>query len=184
MDEQVQRAIERWPDVPAAYGWLRLDRRGRWFLIDRNQPGFDESRHGTGSEIKNDGLIEFISRNYQSDERGRWYWQNGPQRAFVTIDAAPIIVRVMQNDNNEHRTLVAHTGYPVTTVSRAMIGPDDGLYLETDLGAACVHDLDLASLKLSEDSLVVLGQTHYLQSVDNVPEALGYVKHPTQSDQL
>ena len=30
MDPIVRRAIARWPNVPAVYGWLKLDRRGRW----------------------------------------------------------------------------------------------------------------------------------------------------------
>lgn len=182
MDEQVRRAIERWPDVPAVYGWLRLDRRGRWFLIDRNQPAFDELKHSKGSEIKNDGLIEFIARNYQPDPHGRWFWQNGPQRAYVSIDAAPIIVRVMQNNENDHRTLVSHTGYPISTVSRAIIGPDEGLYLDTDLGAACVHDLDLASLSLTEHSLTILDQVHQLETVRDVAATLGYITRPTDKN--
>ncbi|HMN64893.1 MAG TPA: DUF2946 family protein, partial [Burkholderiaceae bacterium] len=41
MDEQVLHAMARWPDVPAVWGWLRLDRRGRWLLVDRGRPGFD-----------------------------------------------------------------------------------------------------------------------------------------------
>ena len=28
MDEMVERAMTRWPDVPDCYGWLRLDARG------------------------------------------------------------------------------------------------------------------------------------------------------------
>src|SRR5690606_35856163 len=90
MDEQVLRAMARWPDVPAAYGWLRLGRRGQWFLIDRNMPGFDERRHGEGSAIGNEQIREFIGRNYQADADGRWYWQNGPQRAYADLEAAPL----------------------------------------------------------------------------------------------
>jgi len=28
MDEIVLRSMAKWPDVPAVYGWLALDRRG------------------------------------------------------------------------------------------------------------------------------------------------------------
>jgi len=66
MDEQVLRAMARWPNVPAVYGWLRLGRRGQWFLIDRNSPGFDERIHGEGSPIGNVQINEFIARNYQA----------------------------------------------------------------------------------------------------------------------
>ena len=32
MDDRMMRALARWPDVPALYGWLSLDRRGRWCI--------------------------------------------------------------------------------------------------------------------------------------------------------
>ncbi|XOT98625.1 DUF2946 family protein, partial [Alcaligenes pakistanensis] len=34
----------------------------------------------------------FFNRNYQADEKGRWFIQNGPQRVYVRLDAAPLIV--------------------------------------------------------------------------------------------
>jgi hypothetical protein len=178
MDEQVQRALQKWPDVPAAYGWLRLDRRGRWFLIDRNQPNFSEALHGKGTEVKNDALIDFIARNYMSDERGCWFWQNGPQKAYANLDAAPLVLRVMQNDWNDHGMLVTHTGYPVSQVNRALLGPDDALYLDTDLGPGCVHDLDLASLDTTGDTITVLGNEHPIQAVPDISRELGFDPRP------
>ena len=35
MDELVQQAMAKWPNVPHCYGWLGLDARGRWYLRDR-----------------------------------------------------------------------------------------------------------------------------------------------------
>src|SRR2546427_12526171 len=32
MDEIVLRSMLKWPDVPAVYGWLSLDRRGSWMI--------------------------------------------------------------------------------------------------------------------------------------------------------
>ena len=32
MDRSVIRTMARWPNVPAVYGWMSLDRRGRWCL--------------------------------------------------------------------------------------------------------------------------------------------------------
>jgi len=37
-------------------------------------------------------LREFIARNYQADERGCWYFQNGPQRVFVELAYAPLVL--------------------------------------------------------------------------------------------
>jgi len=32
MDQTVLRSLAKWPEVPAVYGWLALDRRGNWLL--------------------------------------------------------------------------------------------------------------------------------------------------------
>src|SRR5919204_365486 len=78
MDPLVARAMAKWPNVPAVYGWLALDRRGNWLIrsTSTTQP-FER--------ITNAALREFIARNYEADSAGRWYFQNGPQRVYVTI---------------------------------------------------------------------------------------------------
>jgi len=78
MDDAVARSIAKWPNVPAVYGWLSLDRRGNWLI--------------KGERIANVGLREFIARNYQADERGRWFFQNGPQRVFVALAYTPFVM--------------------------------------------------------------------------------------------
>ena len=108
MDEQVIKAMARWPNVPAVYGWLRLDRRGKWHLVDRNVPGFDETRDGAGSPITSPPILEFIERNYTHDEAGRWFWQNGPQRVYVDIEAEPLVLRVL--GQGDAVRFVTHTG--------------------------------------------------------------------------
>ncbi len=169
--------MQRWPDVPAAFGWLRLDRRGRWHLIDRNAPGFDPERDGRGSPITSPAIIEFISRNWLGDEHGRWYWQNGPQRAYALLDLAPLILRVLTGAGQT--TLVAHTGYPVGRIRQAIIFNDRDLFLDTDLGPGVIHDLDLASLELSESTLRVAGQTFTLHYSDADPgDRLGFERAP------
>lgn len=146
MDEQVIAAMKRWPDVPDVYGWLRLDRRGRWCLIDRNQPGFDAERDGRGSPITNPQINDFIGRNYLRDADGCWYWQNGPQRAFVELDAAPWICRVI--DSPAGQRLLTQTGEVVERVEAAAIDAQGILRVLTEFGPAAVHDLDLAQLTL------------------------------------
>jgi len=78
MDETVARSIAKWPNVPAVYGWLSLDRRGNWRI--------------KGQRIGNAALREFIARNYAADEHGRWFFQNGPQRVFVALAYTPYVV--------------------------------------------------------------------------------------------
>ena len=78
MDQSVLRSMAKWPDVADVYGWLSLDRRGNWLL--------------KGERISNQALKDFISRNYTSDAKGRWYFQNGPQRVFVALAYTPLVV--------------------------------------------------------------------------------------------
>jgi len=78
MDELVARSLAKWPNVPAVYGWLALDRRGNWRI--------------KGQRISNAALREFIARNYECDAQGRWFFQNGPQRVYVSLAYTPLVV--------------------------------------------------------------------------------------------
>ncbi len=147
IDDQVLRAMARWPNVPAVHGWLRLGRRGRWLLVDRGAPGFDEALHGAGSEITSPPIVDFIGRNYQADAEGCWHWQNGPQRVFVDIELAPLYFRVM--GEAPAQSLITHTGYPVARISLATADADGNLWLGTELGPGCIDDRDLGALDLS-----------------------------------
>lgn len=178
------RAIERWPSVPAVFGWLRLDRRGVWRLVDRGRPDFDEARDAAGSPITNEGIVDFIDRNYEGDHQGRWYWQNGPQRVYVDLDAAPLVLRVF-GDPTATR-LVAHTGAPVGDVRAGWIGPRGEVLLVTDIGPAVVHDLDLAALELDArpDGTVLrlCGRELLLKQTDRPAQAMGFVATPRAAD--
>ncbi len=181
MDEQVLKAMARWPNVPAVHGWLRLDRRGGWYLIDRNQPRFNEERDGAGSPITSPPIIEFIQRNYTHDDEGNWYWQNGPQRVFVDLDAGPLVLRVF--GEGPAARLVAHTGQPVERVDGGWVGPQGEILLRTELGPGVVHDLDLGALSLEEavngDVLLTLGGERFeLASCARPDQMLGYTSRP------
>src|SRR5919108_255593 len=102
MDSVVARAMAKWPNVPAVYGWLALDRRGNWLIRSPGTPArFDR--------IANAALREFIARNYAADDAGRWYFQNGPQRVYVNLAYTPLVVHY------EGEALVDHCGRPFTT---------------------------------------------------------------------
>ncbi|OYY20862.1 MULTISPECIES: DUF2946 family protein [unclassified Polynucleobacter] len=91
MDEQVLRSLIKWPNVPHCFGWLALDRRGQWRMRDE----FAQANQLAGSVIQHAALNEFISRNYACDSSGRYFFQNGPQRVFITLDATPFIARII-----------------------------------------------------------------------------------------
>lgn len=127
MDDIVLRAMAKWPDVPHAYGWLALDARGAWWL--------------KGDRIANAAVTAFIGRNYASDDRGRWYFQNGPQRVFVSLAVTPYVFRV-----DPAGGVVAHTDRPVSAVYGAWLDDSGRIGLVTDLGPGIVDDRDLVAL--------------------------------------
>jgi hypothetical protein len=96
MDDQVLRSLMKWPNVPDCFGWLALDRRGQWRMRDE----FTQQNKLPGHVIKHPALNEFIARNYACDELGRYFFQNGPQRVFITLDAAPWIVRIIPSEED------------------------------------------------------------------------------------
>jgi hypothetical protein len=134
MDETVLRAMAKWPNVPAVYGWLALDRRGNW-LIKRETIG-------------NEAMNAFISRNYVHDGAGCWYFQNGPQRVFVDLDYTPVVYRVA-SELNAPLALATHTGDTVNTVEGAWIDEHGTVLIRSDRGIGIMHDQDLDPLLLA-----------------------------------
>jgi hypothetical protein len=124
MDEWVVNALKRWPNVPALFGWLSLDRRGRWLV--------------QGETISHPRIIEVINRNYAADEHGRWYFQNGPQRGYMQLESAPLILFAADGEQ-----LVTHTGLAVEQICGAYLDEEGSLLLATEHGPAEVAGTDL-----------------------------------------
>ena len=157
MDEIVIRAMQKWPSVPNVFGWLRLDRRGNWLVKSRPsrdaQPQFER--------ISNAAVIDFIGRNYTHDGAGRWFFQNGPQRVFVTLEYTPFVYRL----RGDRESLETHTGLVAQEVRAAWIDDAGMLVFETELGPGVLLDRDLPALldrietasgPVSEESLAAL----------------------------
>lgn len=138
MDQSVKDAIARWPDVPAVFGWLSLDGRGRWRLHPQGQA----AEGGAGEPITNTQILEFINRNYEHDDEGRWFFQNGPQRVFLRLDAAPFVLRL----NDDNSGLISHTGTAIDAVNGWWLDDAGQLYAMTPAGAGIVLDRDLPAL--------------------------------------
>ncbi|HEY0295592.1 MAG TPA: DUF2946 family protein [Bordetella sp.] len=137
MDEDVIKAMARWPDVPAAYGWLSLDARGRWRL----HPAGDSAAGGPGEAIAHAGVLAFMNRNY-AREGPDWYVQNGPQRAYARLDAAPYLLRRADAGPG----LQTHTGLAVGRLEHWWLDEEGHLYAQTDLGPGMVEDRELSPL--------------------------------------
>ena len=127
MDDYVIRAMAKWPNVPAVYGWLSLDRRGDWRI--------------KGERLGHRKAVAFINRNYAADETGCWYFQNGPQRVYVRLDYTPMVYRL-----DASGALAAHTGELVESVERVLLDDEGNLLLETPEAVGVVDDRDLEAL--------------------------------------
>jgi hypothetical protein len=127
MDASVIAAVAKWPDVPAVYGWLGLTGRGEWRL--------------RGERIDNEAIRDYIGRNYASDERGCWFFQNGPQRVFVDLEVAPWVWRIA---TEERPCVRAHTGVRALRLRGAWLDDAGHLFIQTDVGFGLVDSADAA----------------------------------------
>jgi hypothetical protein len=135
MDEIVALSMAKWPNVPAVYGWLQLDRRGNWRI--------------KGERVGNAALREFICRNYLADARGCWFFQNGPQRVFVGLAYTPLVVHY------EGEALVDHCGRPFADTG--FLQDEEGSVLVEGGGViALLDDRDLQRLSESVQSPPVI----------------------------
>ena len=123
MDDIVKAAMAKWPNVPAVYGWLELTARGEWRI--------------KGEPIDNPSIRDFIARNYGRDDQGNWFFQNGPQRVFVSLEATPLIYRLDGSGR-----LQAHTGLYPRELQGAFADAVGHLFLETELGPGLVDSTD------------------------------------------
>lgn len=146
MDDIVKAALKKWPNVPHCYGWLGLDARGDWYLRDAATQAAGPFPQSRGSRVTHDKLREFICRNYDHDERGQWFFQNGPQRVYVALEAAPWVLGVRKVIDASGQTsfeLETHTGAPAGPVRSAWLDDQGRLFLGIDRGLGVVRSLDM-----------------------------------------
>lgn len=137
MDDIVKKAMAKWPDVPHCYGWLGLDARGAWRMRDERAQHFNLP----GDKVIQETLLAFINRNYAADERGCWYFQNGPQRVFLNLETTPFVART-----DPGLGLVLHTGEPVAALDAAYMTEAGEIIIVSGGKVAQVDDRDGAQL--------------------------------------
>ena len=123
MDASGIAALAKWPDVPAVFGWLSLTARGQWRL--------------RGEPIGNAAIREFIGRNYAGDDRGRWSFQNGPQRVYVSLELTPWVYRL-----DAAGSITTQTGLAPDHCTGAALLDNDRVVLVTELGPGAIDDRD------------------------------------------
>ena len=125
-----------------------------------------------GSRILHDKLREFIHRNYAADADGAWFFQNGPQRVYVELEAAPWVWRL--NAVEARTAIESHTGLAATFES-AWLDEHGRLFLATDLGLGLVHTLDMETASRAVES----GAWPPIDTrFDALPQRFGYQLKP------
>ncbi len=179
MDDIVRQAIAKWPNVPDCYGWLGLDARGNWYMRDDRvqasgpfaAPDAAGRLVSKGSLLRHEKLIDFIQRNYECDASGQWFFQNGPQRVYVELQATPLVWRV---DAAPSLAVKAHTGLSARC-QRCIVDEQGRLYLQTDLGFGLVHTQDMTHAADAVERGLWLPEE---LPAAGLPARFGYVRSP------
>ena len=166
-DAEVLRAMARWPDVPECYGWLGLDARGQWRI--------------KGESITHPGAVDFLGRNYASDDRGNWYVQNGPQKAYVDLAYTPWVYRF-----EPHAGFKTHNGREAGPIKALWLDDEGAVLVDAQPGVGVLDDRDMAALAAYIDDSNVPLQFRWSRLVLNfrplvrteVAGQFGFVPHP------
>lgn len=174
MDEIVKAALKKWPKVPHCHGWLALDARGDWYLRDQADQLAGPFPQVKGSRITHDKLKAFIERNYLADELGQWFFQNGPQRVYVQLEATPWVWRLHWPEGQVSPQVTSHTGQPAQVLD-SWLDEAGHLYLHTTLGFGIVRSQDM----LDAARAIEAGLWHP-EALDaaKAPQRFGYVRRP------
>ncbi len=172
MDDIVKQALVKWPNVPDCYGWLGLDARGRWFMRDDAAQAAGDFPQSRGSWLRHEKLIDFIGRNYESDDEGRWFFQNGPQRVYVELECTPWVWQVLP----DYR-LQSHTGLQ-TSAGECLLDEEGRLYIASPQGLGLVHSQDMVLAAEAVEQGVWVPRD--VVSAD-LPVQYGFVRSPAKS---
>ena len=172
MDDIVKQALAKWPNVPDCYGWLGLDARGRWFMRDDAAQASGDFPQSRGSWLRHEKLIDFIGRNYESDDEGRWFFQNGPQRVYVELECTPWVWQVLP----DYR-LQSHTGLQ-TSAGECLLDEEGRLYIASPQGLGLVHSQDMVLAAEAVEQGVWVPRD--VVSAD-LPVLYGFVRSPARS---
>ena len=172
MDDIVKQALAKWPNVPDCYGWLGLDARGRWFMRDDAAQAAGDFPQSRGSWLRHEKLIDFIGRNYESDDEGRWFFQNGPQRVYVELECTPWVWQVLP----DYR-LQSHTGLQ-TSAGECLLDEEGRLYIASPQGLGLVHSQDMVLAAEAVEQGVWVPRD--VMSAD-LPVHYGFVRSPAKS---
>jgi len=171
MDDLVKQAMQKWPNVPHCYGWLGLDQRGDWYMRDDQTQALGGFTQAKGSKLQHAKLIEFIQRNYVADDQGQWYFQNGPQRVFVELAAAPFVWRIHDDWS------VWSADAKRQQIQHCAVDELGQVYLLSTQGLGLVHTQDVG---LAADALYARHWDEKKVHTSELERTYGFVKSPQQ----
>ena len=134
MDDIVKAALAKWPKVPHCYGWLSLDARGTWRMHDERAQALNLK----GDPIRHGSLNDFINRNYGCDENGCWFFQNGPQRVYVDLEATPYIAHYIPESG-----WILHTKQKIENILHVYLSSVGKIFIDSEYALAQIDDRDL-----------------------------------------
>ncbi len=131
-------------------------------------------RQSRGSLIEHAGLRDFIQRNYAADADGAWYFQNGPQRVYVELEAgaADLAPGARRPAGRSRSRAIAAVG---ARFDRVLSDEHGRVFIATDLGLGLVHSLDMEIVADQVES----GRWQ-VESVrcEQLPQRFGFVLEP------
>ncbi len=163
MDDIVKAAMAKWPKVPHCYAWLALDARGNWRMRDERA----QALNLVGDTIRNSALQQFINRNYGVDAHGCWYFQNGPQKVYVDLEATPYIAQLLPTQQWR-----LQNGEMIDMLELAYLLQDGNVVIQAGEKLAQVDDRDLLDTiallrlneeKISDDQLSTIIETNHCE---------------------
>lgn len=151
MDSSTISAIAKWPNVPFCYGWLLLDRRGAFRI--RNE--YSQKNHLQGDVIKHSGLCDAIKKHICIDDHQQYFYQNGPQRVYISFAYCPYVVRILPKDE-KHWILQNHLDQEITPI-RCFLDENGNILIECFVSITqCTKDTEVHFVETQHRTIALL----------------------------
>ena len=133
MDEIVKQAMAKWPNVPSVFGWLGLDRRGKWRIKG-------ERIANPASPISSAAITSTTRKaaGFSRTGRSACSSRSNTRRSSSASTGTPIPRAALR--------IEAHTGRAVHRIDGAWIDDAGIVLLATDAGVGMIDDRDLERL--------------------------------------
>jgi hypothetical protein len=200
VDQATIQALQKWPQVPNCYGWLNFDRRGEW----RIQNEYAQQHQLSGEKITHPGFKQYIESHLAKDHHGNHFFQNGPQRVFVSFAYCPWVVRFypLFNGHWELKTTFGQAIHPTgcfldeqdqisfEAVFDVLQQDENGQYTPQQvksIGLLHDHDLEIFSAfaKIFQNSCGSLGEFIWQKKMSiepinskDLPRLFQFIKNP------